>query len=63
VYSRSRLWYKEGFLRGWRALKGLGQDVDDRVMEGVSHFLMMDKPEEFNAAVTDFLLERKRLAP
>lgn len=44
-------------------VKSLGQDVDYRVMEGVSHFLMMDKPGEFNAAVTDFLLKRKLLEP
>ena len=44
-------------------IEGPGQDVDDRGMEGASRFLMMDKPEEFSAAVTDCLLERKRLAP
>ncbi len=30
-------------------------DLDYRVMSGVSHFLMMERPEEFNAAVLEFL--------
>lgn len=42
-------------------VKSLGADVDYRVMEGVSHFLMMDKPGEFNAALVDFLTTRRLL--
>jgi pimeloyl-ACP methyl ester carboxylesterase len=30
------------------------------VWEGVSHFLMMEKPEEFNTAVSEFI-EKHRL--
>jgi pimeloyl-ACP methyl ester carboxylesterase len=29
--------------------------VDYRVWEGVSHFLMLDKPEEFNSAILEFV--------
>jgi pimeloyl-ACP methyl ester carboxylesterase len=35
--------------------------LDYQVWEGVSHFLMMEKPEEFNRAVTAFL-EKHKLA-
>lgn len=36
-------------------VRGLVPDLDYQTWEGVSHFLMMDKPNEFNAAVTAFL--------
>lgn len=41
--------------------RSLVADLDYQVWEGVSHFLMMDKPEQFNSAVTTFL-ERHKLA-
>jgi len=36
-------------------LKRLAPRADYRVMEGVSHFLMMDRPAEFNDMVGDWL--------
>jgi len=36
-------------------LKRLAPRADYRVMEGVSHFLMMDRPTEFNDMVADWL--------
>lgn len=36
-------------------VRGLVSDLDYQMWEGVSHFLMMEKPNEFNAAVTAFL--------
>ncbi|MDQ6809915.1 MAG: alpha/beta hydrolase [Verrucomicrobiota bacterium] len=38
-----------------RFVRGLVPDLDYQVWEGVSHFLMIDKPQEFNAAVAGFL--------
>ncbi|MEY2564742.1 MAG: hypothetical protein QOH88_2935 [Verrucomicrobiota bacterium] len=35
--------------------RGLVPDLDYQVWEGVSHFVMMDKPDEFNAALVRFL--------
>ncbi|HEV3469826.1 MAG TPA: alpha/beta hydrolase [Pyrinomonadaceae bacterium] len=39
----------------------LAPDLDFRMWEGVSHFLMMDKPDEFNRELSDFLARRKLL--
>ncbi len=36
-------------------VRKIAPQVDYRVMEGVGHFLMMEKPEEFNAIMTGFL--------
>jgi len=36
-------------------VKKLGPDVDYRTMTDVSHFLMMDEPEEFNTILVEFL--------
>lgn len=41
-------------------VRDLVPGVDYRVWEGVSHFLMMEKPDEFNAAVIGFI-EKHRL--
>ena len=41
--------------------RGLVSDLDYQVWEGVSHFLMMEKPEEFNRAVLAFL-EKHQIA-
>jgi pimeloyl-ACP methyl ester carboxylesterase len=43
-------------------VRGLVANLDYQVWEGVSHFLMMEKPEQFNSAVVAFL-EKHRLAP
>jgi pimeloyl-ACP methyl ester carboxylesterase len=49
---------------GWTAdyerfVRELVPNVDYQVWEGVSHFLMMDKPQEFNAALLSFLRKNK----
>ena len=43
-------------------VRRLVPEVDYQVWENVSHFLMMDKPREFNAALLAFL-EKKQLLP
>jgi len=42
-------------------VRGLVPKVDYQVWENVSHFLMMEKPREFNAALTVFLQQNKLL--
>jgi pimeloyl-ACP methyl ester carboxylesterase len=42
-------------------VRGLVPDLDYQMWEGVSHFLMMEKPEQFNNAVVAFL-EKHQLA-
>lgn len=42
-------------------VRGIVPDLDYQVWEGVSHFLMMEQPERFNAAVISFL-EKHHLA-
>jgi pimeloyl-ACP methyl ester carboxylesterase len=42
-------------------VRGLVPDLDYQMWEGVSHFLMMEQPEKFNAALVAFL-EKKKLA-
>jgi pimeloyl-ACP methyl ester carboxylesterase len=41
--------------------RGIVPTLDYQVWDGVSHFLMMEKPEEFNRAVRAFL-EKHKLA-
>jgi pimeloyl-ACP methyl ester carboxylesterase len=36
-------------------LRGLNKDADTRVMTGAGHFLMIDKPAEFNALLLEVL--------
>lgn len=40
-------------------VRGLVPDVDYQTWEGVSHFIMMERPNEFNAAVIAFLEKHK----
>lgn len=51
IHARSPLWTAdyEQFVRR------LAPRTDFQTWDGVSHFLMMDEPEKFNRAVTDFL--------
>lgn len=51
VHAKSPYWSAdyEAFVRS------LNPKVDYRVMEGVSHFLMLEKPEAFNALLAGFL--------
>jgi pimeloyl-ACP methyl ester carboxylesterase len=39
-------------------VRGIVPDLEYQVWEGVSHFLMMEEPEKFNAAVVAFLEKR-----
>jgi len=41
--------------------RGLAPNMDFRMWEGVGHFVMMDKPKEFNEAVIGFLEKNKLL--
>jgi pimeloyl-ACP methyl ester carboxylesterase len=38
-----------------RGARSLSPQTDYRIMEGVGHFLMLEKPAEFNATLTDML--------
>lgn len=42
-------------------LRSLAPDLDYQMWDGVSHFLFMDKPKEFNTAVIAFLDKKKLL--
>jgi pimeloyl-ACP methyl ester carboxylesterase len=42
-------------------LRGLAPDLDYQMWDGVSHFLFMDKPKEFNGAVIAFVDKKKLL--
>lgn len=42
-------------------LRGLAPDLDYQMWDGVSHFLFMDKPKEFDATVIAFLDKKKLL--
>jgi pimeloyl-ACP methyl ester carboxylesterase len=42
-------------------LRSLAPDLEYQMWDGVSHFLFMDKPKEFNAAVIAFLDKKKLL--
>ncbi|HEV3410406.1 MAG TPA: alpha/beta hydrolase [Chthoniobacterales bacterium] len=42
-------------------VRGFVPDLDYRIWDGVSHFLMLDKPEEFNEAVLEFLKKKELL--
>jgi pimeloyl-ACP methyl ester carboxylesterase len=44
-------------------LRGLNKDADYRVMTGVGHFLMMEKPAEFNALLLEVLRKQGFLKP
>ncbi len=41
--------------------KTIAPDIDFQLWPGVSHFLMMEKPKEFNKAVGDFVAKKKLL--
>ena len=36
-------------------VRSLSAETDYRIIEGVGHFLMLEKPEQFNATLTDML--------
>jgi pimeloyl-ACP methyl ester carboxylesterase len=57
VLARSPFWPpdNEQFFRK------IAPELDYRMWDGVSHFLMMDKPDEFNRALAEFVSGRKLL--
>jgi pimeloyl-ACP methyl ester carboxylesterase len=57
VVARSPFWAADAEQR----FKKVAPLLDYRMWDGVSHFLMMDKPAEFNREVADFLSRRKLL--
>lgn len=57
VLARSPFWAADAEQR----FRRLAPDLEFRLWDGVSHFLMLDKPEEFNRTLNDFLTRRKLL--
>ena len=58
VLARSPFWPADNE----QIFRSIAPDLDYRMWDGVSHFLMMDKPDEFNRALAEFLASRKLLA-
>jgi pimeloyl-ACP methyl ester carboxylesterase len=57
VLARSPFWPADAEQR----FKKIAPALDYRMWDGASHFLMMDKPEEFNRELSDFLARHKLL--
>jgi pimeloyl-ACP methyl ester carboxylesterase len=57
VIARSPFWQADAEAR----FRRLAPDLDFRLWEGVSHFLMLDKPDDFNRELSAFLARRKLL--
>jgi len=57
VYSSFPIWSAEYR----KAIEAFIPRLDYRTMDGVGHFLMMEKPEAFNAMLLDFLAREKLL--
>ncbi len=58
VNARSPFWDE-----GYRALVGrLAPGAQYELLDGVSHFLMLDEPQRFDALVRDFLLRTSPFA-
>jgi pimeloyl-ACP methyl ester carboxylesterase len=57
VIARSPFWPADSEQR----FKKVAPALDFRAWDGVSHFLMMDKPEEFNRELSEFLTRHKLL--
>ena len=57
VLARSPFWPPDSE----QVFRKIAPDLDYRMWDGVSHFLMMDKPDEFNRALADFISGRKLL--
>ena len=57
ILAKSPVWSAdtESFLRS------LAPDLEFVMWDGVSHFLMMDKPQEFNQTLQAFLVKHKLL--
>ncbi len=57
VLARSPFWPPDSE----QVFRKIAPDLDYRMWDGVSHFLMMDKPDEFNRTLADFISGRKLL--
>lgn len=57
VLARSPFWPADNEQR----FRRIAPTLDYEMMEGVSHFLMMDEPEKFNQSLSSFLARRKLL--
>jgi pimeloyl-ACP methyl ester carboxylesterase len=57
ILARTPYWPADNEQR----FKKIAPQLDYRMWEGVSHFLMMDKPEEFNRTLAGFLAQHKLL--
>lgn len=57
IQARQRAWTDDYE----RFVRDLVPNVEYRVWPGVSHFLMMDRPDEFNSAVAEFVAKNKLL--
>jgi len=59
IMAKSPFWAAdtESFLRS------LAPDLEFHMWDGVSHYLMMEKPDEFNRTLQAFLVKHKLLAP
>ncbi|MCA1592752.1 MAG: alpha/beta hydrolase [Acidobacteria bacterium] len=44
-----------------KLFREIAPDLEYKMLDGVGHFLMMDKPDEFNRALADFLARRHLL--
>lgn len=56
IIARAPFWPADAEQR----FRRLAPDLDFRAWEGVSHFLMMDKPDDFNRELADFLTRREK---
>lgn len=52
IYAKSKSWPPPS---NEQIVRGLAADLDYQEWEGVSHFLMMEEPQRFNAALFSFL--------
>ena len=57
VLARSPFWPPDSE----QVFRKIAPDLDYRMWDGVSHFLMLDKPDEFNRTLADFIAGRKLL--
>ncbi len=59
VLARNPFWPADNEAR----FRQVAPDLDYRMWDGVSHFLMMDKPQEFNETLAAFLTSKRLLLP
>jgi pimeloyl-ACP methyl ester carboxylesterase len=59
IMSKSPFWDEDYE----RYVRKLAPHVDYQIMDGVGHFLMLEKPKEFNELLAAFLTKQKILKP